>query len=244
MPLSPGVYLDHLRRNGAALLEVARSADLAGGVPSCPEWSLRQLMAHTGAVHRRTTALLEQRLQEPPAPAEAVSAPPADGMAGWLEEGLSGLCRQLELTGPEAEVWNWARPRQRSSFWFRRMAHETTVHRWDAQAATGSPGPVDPDLAADGIGELLEVLLPARWRPGPHGPEGSLHVHVTGADGEWTVAPGAAGPEVTIGHSRADAAVRGDASEVLLFLWGRPVPGAQTLGSEAVLEAWRSKLRF
>jgi len=43
---------------------------------------------------------------------------------------------------------------------------------------------------------------------------------------------------VTNEHGRGDAAVRGTASDLALFMWNRRLPGLEYFGDEAVVEAW------
>lgn len=42
----------------------------------------------------------------------------------------------------------------------RRLAHETAIHCWDAVGALGRDEAVEPRLAADGVAEFLEEVLP------------------------------------------------------------------------------------
>jgi predicted lipid carrier protein YhbT len=77
-------------------------------------------------------------------------------------------------------------------------------------------------LAADGVGELLEVFLAPHSEGEPVGGRGeSLHLHATDTEGEWRLRLLPAGVEVGQGHDQADAEVAGGASDLLLFLWGR-----------------------
>ena len=43
------------------------------------------------------------------------------------------------------------------------MAHETAVHRVDAELARGASTPVDAGLAMDGVDELLHIMLAGDW---------------------------------------------------------------------------------
>ncbi len=86
-----------------------------------------------------------------------------------------------------------------AGFWTRRQAHELTVHRYDAQLAAGTTAPVDADLAADGIDELLVVMLPFAASDRLTGAGETIHVHCTDRPGEWVVRLAAGGPEVERG---------------------------------------------
>ena len=65
---------------------------------------------------------------------------------------------------PEAPAWNLAPQPKKAGFWPRRMAHETAVHRWDAQLAIAAGEPIEAKLAADGVSEVLDTWLPAGRR--------------------------------------------------------------------------------
>ena len=46
------------------------------------------------------------------------------------------------------------------AMWARRQAHETAIHRYDAQHATGTSAGFDPAFASDGIDELVSGFAP------------------------------------------------------------------------------------
>ena len=238
-------YLEFLAVDGPALRSGA-AKDLSAGVPGCPEWDVAALVAHVGTVYRMVDRILRTRAQEFVRRPEAEAPPEGSAVLEWYDAGLDALRGDLVGIGPEVEVWNLSGTPGPAAFWFRRMAQETAVHRWDAQSATGEPNPIDSDLAADGIAELLETLLPARLARGAPPPfSGSLHVHTTDVSGEWTVRASSDGLDVERGHAKGDAAIRGPASEVLLALWGRPtMERVEVLGDRAVVERWREQVRL
>lgn len=232
-----------LRAEGGALLAAAH-ADLDRPVPSCPGWDVRRLVAHVGRVHRFCASHVARGSIGPPPPAPR--APRDDGVLEWYAEGLAELLLLLDAVDPALPAWNFspAAPKV-AAFWPRRMAHETAVHRWDAQAASGPPVAFDPPVAADGVDEVLTVLVPhhpARAEGGP-GPDGSVHVHLTDTPGEWLVRLAGTAVEVTSGHAGADSALRGPASDTLLALWGRrplDAPPLEVLGDPELAAAVRT----
>ena len=154
----------------------------------------------------------------------------------------------LERIEADEPVWSWAGgPYQNGGFYHRRMAHETLIHRWDAENAVGEPQPLDDDLAADNIDELLQVVLPftiANWDRGI--PQGTLHLHRIGGEGEWTVSPDGSTVSVSLEHAKGDAAVRGPAADLALFIWERR--GLESLdlevfGSRELAEQWAAVSR-
>jgi len=234
-----------------ALMAVAVSgADLSGTVPTCPGWTMGRLVAHIGVVHRWATQIVATRATAPVDRRDLDTGFPDEdsGWAAWLAAGAAPLTAALRSAGPDAPVWTWGSA-GRSGWWARRMLHETTVHRADAETALGAVPAVDPAVAADGIDEFL-ANLPFARRPREHLgslPAGeSLHLHATDSDGEWLIRfPGPdGGIEWSRGHAKASAAVRGPVSVLLLFTYGR-VPGSDprltVFGEQSLLDAWQQK---
>lgn len=243
--LSPDRYLELLDDDGPALAAAAKD-HLSERVPGCPEWDVAGLVAHTGSIHRWVTEIVRTRTRE--RMSRKGIQPPSEhaAMLEWYSEGVGALRAALVDAGPETVVWNWTGSPAPAAFWFRRMAQETAVHRWDAQSASGAPSPIPTDLAVDGLAELLDIFLPLSWGGGrPPDIGGSLHVHTTDAEGEWTVRPGDGRLEVETGHGKGDAAVRGPASAVLMALWGRPAwDDVEVFGDAGVVARWRELIRF
>ena len=168
---------------------------------------------------------------------------------GWLERGAARLVDVLGAADPEAPTWSWGTD-QRVGFWSRRMAHETAVHRWDAQTANGAPEDLRPDLAVDGIDERLENLamsmnfnepgkeaLTGAGRDGPPAP--------TDAPGEWLLRFGPEGFAFDREHAKGDLAVRAPASDLLLLLVGRRgLEGLETFGDPTALATHDAIRRF
>src|SRR5262249_11922066 len=128
-------------------------------------------------------------------------------------------------------------------FWARRTTHETAMHRWDAQHATGSEQAVDPELAADGVDEYLGLLA---WFPRRRFPEaGTIHLHATDTPGEWLIRFARVGLDVGREQAKGDVAVRGPASDVLLALFGRkPADAVELFGDGALFERFREEATF
>ncbi len=131
-----------------------------------------------------------------------------------------------------------------AAFWPRRQAHETAVHRWDAERAIGLDPVIDTELASDGIDEYFEAIVPRLIvREAISVPASSFHVHCTDVDGEWLVWSEAGEYRMIRAHQKGDAALRGPAAAILLRLWGRGPDGDVELspvGDEDALAAWTS----
>ena len=240
----------------AALAALIDGADLTRPVPSCPDWTLRQLATHVGRVHRWVAEIVRTQSAES-IPFRSVPDgrfPDDPGQQpGWLTAGAGRLTAELSQAGPGPV---WAHGEQRPpGFWIRRMAHETAVHRADGELATGVVPVIEPDIAADGIDEWLTVMsVPHPGEPDARlaglSPGQKLHVHagdVPSGQGEWLVSHGPDGIEVRREHGKGDAALRGPASGLLLVLTRRLSPaqaGAEVLGDPEVLQNWLAATPF
>jgi uncharacterized protein (TIGR03083 family) len=241
MTLESSYYLERIAEDSAALAEAARK-DLEAPVPSCPDWKMGDLVHHTGWVHRHKTWIVRD-LRTDNSGWSHDREPSEDELIEWFEAGAQELLSVLGAADPSARAWNWSHEPDVVAFWPRRMAHETSVHRWDAQAAIGAPAPIDSDLAADGVDEFLYVFVPAS--PGEAHeqsgaqPEGSVHLHRTDGDGEWFISAGDGAIAVTKEHAKGDVAVRGSASDLVLMLWRRiPPDGLESFGARSVLDGF------
>ena len=238
MTLTLEQYLTALRSDGAALANAARM-NLDADVTSCPGWTMRDLVIHTADVYKHKNEIVKDLLTGPHN--EAPDKPPEDDekLVEWFEGWLDELAGTLDASDPSARAWNWSDGEQVVSFWHRRMAQETAVHRWDAQNAVGDPAPVAPDLAADGIDEILYAFMEGERSVGP---DRSVHVHCTDPEletgGEWYVAMTDGKAPVSREHAKGDCALRGPASDLLLALWGRlPLDNVELLGDRGAAEA-------
>jgi uncharacterized protein (TIGR03083 family) len=240
-------YYAGIREPTARLAGIVSTADAATRIPSCPDWSLRQLATHLGRGQRWAAEIVRRRsaefVQFRDVPDGRIPDDPA-ARPDWLNAGPALLTRTLADAGQE-HVWTFLGMRP-ASFWARRMAHETAVHVADAELAIGHPVSIPADLAVDGIDEWLMLLSQDSDGSKPLAAEGqTLHLHATddGLDGagEWLVR--STGPGITVerGHARADVALRGPAASLLLVLLRRlPVgtPGVELLGDSTIFTNW------
>lgn len=233
--------LARLTADGAALRDVA--ADLAAPVPSCPGWTVRDLLEHTAAVYAHKRTILEQNLDRPPQPW------PPDWQFGdvreWFGEQLHGVVEALRTREPSAPVWTWYEPERTVGFWARRMMQETVVHRADGELAAGGPvTPVQDDVAVDGVDELLVRFLAYDVDGYAAAPGRGQRVLVRAGQAAWTVTLASDRASVSPGVvGDVDAAVEGTASELLLALWNRaPYEAVTTSGDAAALAALRAAL--
>ncbi len=158
--------IDQLQLHGRRLGEVIDGADPDTPVPSCPDWALRDLVRHIGGVHRwAATYVLEARLNQIDQDLdELVVGWPADaGLVDWYRAGHESLVAALRAAPEDLDCWTFLDAPSPLAMWSRRQAHETAIHRVDAELAVGARTGFDPDFATDGIDELLTLFI---TRPG------------------------------------------------------------------------------
>jgi uncharacterized protein (TIGR03083 family) len=212
-------YLSVIRRESREL-RAAADGNLGRDVPGCPGWTVADLVWHTGEVQYFWATVAQGRLQSsrdvPP-----ITRPADADLIPWFGSQSERLVEVLESADVSAPIWTWAAQKE-MAFIPRRMAHESAVHRWDAQSATGTEVPIDPQLAVDGIDEFLDVYLPfaGDFSSGSE----VVHLHSTDAAGEWVIRIGDGAFEASREHAKGDAASRGPASDLLLLLWRRRAP--------------------
>lgn len=233
--MEPSEHLDAIAAESAAFADAVAVCPLTAPVSSCPGWTVEDLVFHLGAVHRFWREVVAGRLASPEGVREP-TRPSPEQILSWGDEQARTLHAVLAGTDPETPVWTWAE-RQDVGFVLRRMAHETAVHRWDAQRTAGAPSAIEPVQASDGIDEFLTVMLTdPRFSSSPLG--GSAHVHATDTPGEWLIEDSGEGSvAVTAQHAKGDAALRGPASQLLLALWGRlGLDDIEVIGDRSVAE--------
>ncbi len=166
---------------------------------------------------------------------EAPKAPAPEHLLDRFEEGVHDLTAVLSVADPADRVHTWHQPDQTVGFWIRRMAHETLIHRIDAELGHGTPGPVDPLLGADGIDEILSIFMPG-WPDWAEVMRSEVVVGLESEERKWRVrflswsgtSPNSGreiadrpGIELDAGTDRPAAMVRGPGNALDLFLWGR-----------------------
>ncbi|MFC4338060.1 maleylpyruvate isomerase family mycothiol-dependent enzyme [Salininema proteolyticum] len=210
----------------AALLRGAASTALEDRVPSCPDWTGRDLVQHVAEVYCDKTLAISEG-------AESESWPPpmpeADGILDLFDTTLRDLNAQFDSHSASDPAGSWYTPDQTVGFWIRRMAQETLIHRVDAELAAGKGlSPVDEAFAADGVDEFLDCMVgfgSVNWnkylRPVLEAEDGlTLLIRYGSKERTLRVAPG--GVELDkAGADECAATVSGDASAVDLWLWRR-----------------------
>lgn len=226
-------YLGALAADGTAFAEACAAAGMDAEVPPCPGWTVADLVHHMNRVTGFWVAVVGERLTDPGRRVEP-EREPDDQLVDRFRVIHRQLVEVLTETPDDVPVWTWTDDHS-VGFVVRRIAHETAVHRWDAQSSAGAAQPLDAPLASDGIDEFLEMFL----KRTPEGEPLSVHLHCTDVPGEWTVRQGGGSFELTRQHAKGDIALRGSASDLLLALWRRvPVDRLDVVGDQAVAAGW------
>ncbi|WP_425829419.1 maleylpyruvate isomerase family mycothiol-dependent enzyme [Streptomyces fractus] len=230
--LSVTPYLACLAADFEHLKAAATSAPTAQ-VPSCPDWTVTDLVRHVGQVYaHKTQAILAA------APGAEPEWPPK-GTAdeepfALLDRAYAELRAAIEAHAPQDPSGTWYAPDQTVGFWIRRMAQETVIHRIDAELAAGGPvSPVPDDLAIDGIDELLKVFTAyavTEWsdyfrEPLATSPGRSYEVRAEGGQpATWRIRT-TADPAFTVEDDKAtgatDVVLSGPPAALLRDLWNR-----------------------
>ncbi|NYH79301.1 uncharacterized protein (TIGR03083 family) [Actinopolyspora biskrensis] len=254
-------YCAEIVRQAGLLGEAVDGAAPSARVPTCPDWSLEQLMLHLGGEHRWVERIVRTRDEVEVCAAQASGNLESAGqdpavLGTWLVEGAEGLADVLRSAGPEAAVWNpveGVRPVALS--WARRMTHETLVHRADAGFALGKEFTPEPELAVDALDEWMQLCsLPQLLEADPEairlpGSGGTVHLHATDAGvelaAEWAV--DLTGDPITWrrAHEKAAVALRGPLNELLLVAYRRKElseADVEVRGDAELLETWLDRV--
>ena len=242
-------HIGALRREGDLLAAAAAAKDLDTPIPACPDWRMRDLLRHVSHVQRWAAVHVGQRRTQPMDEQEESELfgkwPDDAALIDWFREGHAALVHILEMAEPDITCWTFLPAPSPLAFWARRQAHETGIHRADAESARGPFTAFPPAFAADGIDELLFGFVSRPRGKLRTDPPRTIHLHATDADQEWLVRIGPDRVEVRSEHATGDCTVRGCASDLYLLLWNRrPPEGLEVGGDATLLDLWRQSVRI
>ena len=150
-------------------------------------------------------------------------------------------------------AWTWHEPDKTVGFWYRRMAHETLIHRVDGELAHGGISQIDPAIAEDGIDEALTLFVAVypSWATIEHG---NSVTKLSSPGRSWFIRSGNYSGTTRNGRvlervpavlvepelSEWDCEVSGAAAALDLWLWGRgPSTVLEISGDESLAERLR-----
>lgn len=245
-------FIEALAIETVAMRTALESVDLGSPVPTCPGWSVQDLVIHTGQVHRHKTVAVRDnwRSGAPPWP----NVPDGDVLP-WFDKGIAEMLDVFRNADLNAPTWTWCDHDHTAAWWVRRMAHETLIHGADAVLAAGGSPKVNEALAEDGIDEILfEMMVGA-----PAWAEltvGDRSVTIAAPHRRWTLrtaswdgrSPGTGKayvdePAVVFAADDAapDAEIVGAAAALDFWLWGRgDLPTDAVRGDAALAASVRS----
>jgi uncharacterized protein (TIGR03083 family) len=246
--VEPAALVEAVRSESEALIFAVGAGAMDVPVPTCEGWEVRDLATHVGEFCGFWSHVLSEGTGRPK---RAFPDPPHDGeLAEWMANRCVDVVEELQATPPGTEVWTWFDADHTAAFVMRRCAHELAIHRFDAQAAHGITTPIGPELAADGIDEVLDVLVTARPRTG-HGNGRTLALRSTDLGLEWVVTIGA--DRIDVERRTQDVppaegcelVVSGTASDLELTLYHRPtLENVDVHGDYTVLDSWHHEFSF
>lgn len=249
--LDAGRMEEGLREHARGLAAAVGKADPDTQVPTCPEWTLGDLVGHVGQAHRWATHLARTGgtdvLNDLP---RTVPDSPAD-WPDWLRDGVEELIGAVaakkdgSVDHPFFGIWPTVR-------WLRRMLNDTIVHHADAALTAGAPFTVAPDLAGDAITEFLELLTrvsAADYKPELAELRGTgetlcLHPAEPSLPG-WLITRTPDGPAWEDEAGEADMTISGPVQDLLLVFARRLAPddaaGVKVTGDAALLDHWLAR---
>jgi uncharacterized protein (TIGR03083 family) len=226
-------------RSAALRDAFAAAPDPAGAVPGCPDWSISDLVAHLGGVHRFWAAAIAAGDDSGPPSQERIGdREPHGDLLEWSAASTALLLAALRDASPDDPCWTWwagsGAPLTAGAV-ARHQVQEAAVHAYDAQESIGKAEPLPAAVAVDGVGEFLSVSL-GSLGPWPHrparvalqaieGPSWTLDLSPSGA----TADPAASGEPVT--------RIQATASDLVLALYRRiPMADVRVDGDRQVAE--------
>jgi uncharacterized protein (TIGR03083 family) len=257
MTLELNSYLAMLATEAKALASAAEEAGLDAAVPTCPGWTINDLVLHLGEVHRwATAAVANEATKLGDVPPDFLGPPPdRDDTIAWLCKGAVALRDTLAAADPSVEyaafLTDPATPRL--LFWARRQTMETCVHRVDAESAvtrsTRFEPVVAPDVAIDGIDEFLTGFLPRARTPLRAETPQTLEIAPDYSDQRWTVSISSELPatvrRAAESTGESHCVVSGSAGDIYLALWNRvPLDSVTVDGDRAAIDLLRDSVHI
>jgi uncharacterized protein (TIGR03083 family) len=268
--METGEHIDVLRRQGELLADAAGRAGLNASVPPCPSWQVKDVLRHTGFVHRWAARHITERpntVLDGPSEEEILRGGATDAeLLAWFRAGHAALVDTLTQADPDLVCPIFMAAPSPLAFWARRQAHETAIHRADAERAAGVTPEYPAEFAADGIDELITGFGARRkYQPQPQSQHrigsaddvGLLRVVTADTGDAWSIelcqdrlqprretGPGGPGGYGCAGG--AACTVTGPASGLYLYLWNRASAAEADviiIGDAAQLASWQAAVK-
>jgi uncharacterized protein (TIGR03083 family) len=250
-------HIAALRRHGESLADAADLAGLTAPVPTCPQWRVQDLLRHVGYIHRWAARHIIERPEKVirgPVEADILKgigyAGGDDGgdLLAWFRDGHAALVETLSQADPALVTATFIAAPSPLAFWARRQAHETAIHRVDAELAARIDPGFPADFAADGVDEVLLGFGRRRKYQPRSEALGTFRILATDTGDDWYIEAvdgliqARRGPDDT----DADGTMSGPASGLYLHLWNRRDPAQADVmitGDITLLTSWQSSVR-
>ncbi|RZQ65838.1 maleylpyruvate isomerase family mycothiol-dependent enzyme [Amycolatopsis suaedae] len=248
--METSAYLTAVVEQTGTFADWVDGKDASSPVPTCPKWTLAQLVDHVGATQRMVTMLVGERMTDPSAAFTGYVPAPADPAQwrAWLNGCAAEAKQAFESVTDDTPVWDPSGADAGVPFWSRRLFGEISVHRADAAEAVGERYELAPEAAVAAVEDWLDTMTSrGYWENRPdfadamRGDGQTLHFHATDAAGEWVARRERDRVALERTHTKADVAVRGPATDLLLVLSRRRPLTASALevhGDRALFEHW------
>lgn len=238
--LTPERYFALIDADTERMLELA-SRGLAEPVPSCPGWTVADVVTHTGFVYvHKVRVMADGAWPEQWPPTTYDDLEPIE----FLRQAKDELFEEFSRHDPSEQTATFGAD-STVMFWARRMALEIAVHRYDCELAHDDVTEVADDLAVDGIDELLQVFLGGGYVDPDNPTEHPVDASVAIEAGGRTWIADVRGAEVAVSTVPGDrsAAVSGAPTDVFLWMWGRRGNDAVSVDGDArVVDEFRARL--
>lgn len=236
----------------AAALATAAEAGADVAIPSCPGWTMSDLVAHVAPLfagwypHHLQSAPDEGSIK-----AALAAAPPLpeahDERVSYLRDGAAGfvaLASSMDLDQPSWAFFAAAPAR----FWVLRTATESWIHRWDAEGAMGPAPTLDSDRAAVSVAETMDGMWGGIVRMSEHTdlvpaftgqPTRPVGFHAIDSGRSWRVSAGPQGPAVVEADDLPCTVASGTGHDLVHYFWGRHGLSALDVdGDRNLVESW------
>ncbi len=234
--VEPAELLAAFRSEGERIAWTVAGRDLAVAVPYCEDLDTGAVVRHLGSIYRRVTGWAAE--QRPPQRWQR-KPPGGTDLRSWYAAGMRTLFDELAAHQPDEPCDTWYPGDRSYLFWWRRMAHETTIHRMDVTEAYGLRYPVGDALAVDGIDEALTLWLGTRLGTDVRGSDQVVGIEAGTRVWRITLQPTAVDVAAEIPWD-CDAAVSGQPEDVYRWLWGRGgLDELRITGDRAAVTAFR-----
>jgi hypothetical protein len=231
------VHVDAIEQEAERIGELAERG-IKVAIRNSPGWDFEAMLFHLADTFEHAVA----QLATPDQPPEAASTVlRTDSALACFEESRLALVSALRDHDPADPCWNALGEDLAVGFLARRLAHESAIHRIDAEVARGTATTIDSELATDGVDERLFVVLAHHSEEGEM-PElgGSICLICSDRDAAWSIDASRGRFRVRAGRGPADAAVVATASDLFCFAWSRPtIRPLQVTGQMDIVEAWQ-----